>query len=72
MLHIVNILQHVVLVVGAFACGIFFQIHENVDSIRDQLGLFYFLLFFWTFDPFQQAVFTMPTEHIIISKEGAS
>ena len=70
MMHIIDILQYAV--VGAIAGGLFFQIHEKDDSIRDRLGLLYFVLFFWTFDSFHQAVFTMPTERAVISKERAA
>ena len=69
-LQIIDILQYAV--VGAIAGGLFFQIHEQDDSIRDRLGLLYFILFYWTFDSFHQAVFTMPTERAVISKERAS
>ncbi|XP_052797603.1 uncharacterized protein LOC128229820 [Mya arenaria] len=59
-------------VMAAVAGVLFFQIPKDADVFRDRMGLIFFCVTFWTFEPAIQAILTFPTERGIISKERAA
>lgn len=55
----------VTLVVGV----IYWQIEQNMKTIRDVMGLLFFSVSYWTFNPAFEAISTYPAEKGVIAKE---
>ncbi|XP_052791391.1 uncharacterized protein LOC128225564 [Mya arenaria] len=58
----------VTMVVGA----LYWQIDMNVHTVRDIMGLLFFIVTYWTFNPAFEAISTYPAEKPVIAKERAA
>ncbi|XP_052215978.1 uncharacterized protein LOC127834288 isoform X2 [Dreissena polymorpha] len=59
-------------ILAAIAGVLFFQISKTAEVLRDRMGLIFFCITFWTFEPAIQAVLTFPSERGLITKERSA
>ncbi|KAL1567128.1 ABC transporter G family member 9-like isoform X2 [Salvia divinorum] len=55
----------------AVLVGIFWW-QSSIDNLQDQVGLFFFISNFWGLYPLFQAIFTIPNERTMLTKERTS
>lgn len=57
----------------SLVCGlIYFQIDQTVHTVRDIMGLLFFAVSYWTFNPAFETITTYPSERAVISKERSA